>query len=131
MSPVDTPMDAVVMLIIPALVLLPPVLVAALVLQYRRRRAEMRYRLLLQLAEKGVALPATLPGETTPQQCDRRRALVLLSGGIGLSAMLLTLPLHYHVGRPVAELWGLGLLPITLGLGYLGNWFLSRRGRRG
>ncbi len=119
------------MIVIPALVMLPPVLITALVLQYRRRRAEMRYRFLLQLAESGVALPATLPGEAAPQQCDRRRALVLLAGGIGLSAMLLSLPLNYHVGRPVAELWGLGLLPIALGLGYLGNWFLSRRGGRG
>jgi hypothetical protein len=119
------------MIVIPALVMLPPVLITALVLQYRRRRAAMRYHFLLQLAESGVALPATLPGEAAPQQCDRRRALVLLAGGIGLSAMLLSLPLNYHVGRPVAELWGLGLLPIALGLGYLGNWFLSRRGGRG
>lgn len=124
-------MDILPMLIIPALVLLPPVLIASLVLRYRRQRAEMRYRLLSQLADKGISPPATLPGEATPQHCDRRRALVLLAGGVGLSAMLLTLPLNYHVGRPVAELWGLGLLPISLGLGYLGNWFLSRRGGRG
>lgn len=30
----------------------------------------MRYRLLLKLAESGVVLPTTLPGEATPQQCD-------------------------------------------------------------
>jgi hypothetical protein len=124
-------MDILPMLIIPALILLPPVLITALVLRYRRQRADMRYRLLAQLAEKGIAPPATLPGEATPQPCDRRRALVLLSGGIGLSAMLLSLPLDYHVGRPVAELWGLGLLPVSLGLGYLGNWCLNRRGGRG
>lgn len=122
-------MDTLPMLLIPALVLLPPVLITALVLQYRRRRAELRYRFLLDLAEAGVPLPSTLPGEATPQTCDRRRALVLLSGGIGLSATLLALPLHYHVGHPVAELWGLGILPCALGLGYLGNWFLSRRER--
>lgn len=116
------------MLMIPALVLLPPVLITALVLHYRRRRAEMRYQFLLRLAESGVPLPATLPGEANPLQCDRRRAIVLLASGIGLSAMLLSLPLNYHVGRSVAELWGLGILPIALGLGYLGNWFLSRRG---
>ena len=116
------------MLVIPALVLLPPILITALVLRYRRTRAEMRYRFLLQLAESGVALPATLPGETTPQQCDRRRALVLLAGGIGLSATLLSLPLDYHVGHRLAELWGLGILPVALGIGYLGNWYLARRG---
>lgn len=121
-------MEILPMLLIPALVLLPPVLITALVLRYRRRRAELRYQFLLQLAESGVALPASLPGEATPQTCDRRRALVLLSGGLGLSAMLWALPLHYHVGRPVSELWGLGILPVALGLGYLGNWWLTRRG---
>lgn len=121
-------MDILPMLIIPALVLLPPVLITALVLRYRRTRAEMRYRLLLQLAESGVALPTTLPGEATPQHSDRRRALVLLAGGIGLSATLIALPLNYHVGHRLAELWGLGILPVALGLGYLGNWYLAQRG---
>lgn len=121
-------MEDLPMLVIPALVLLAPIVFTALVLRYRRTRAEMRYRFLLQLAESGVALPATLPGESTPQHCDRRRALVLLAGGIGLSATLLSLPLDYHVGHRLAELWGLGILPVALGLGYLGNWYLARRG---
>lgn len=116
------------MLIIPAVVLLAPVAITALVLRYRRTRAEMRYQFLLKLAEAGVALPPSLPGEATPQQSDLRRALVLLAGGGGLSVTLLALPLQYQLGRPLGELWGLGLLPITLGLGYLTHWTLSRRG---
>jgi hypothetical protein len=115
-------------LIIPPLVLLSPVLIVVLVLRYRRTRAEMRYQFLLKLAESGIELPATLPGEATPQQCDRRRALILLAGGIGLSTTLIALPVHYQVGHPLAELWGLGILPVMLGLGYLGNWYLARRG---
>lgn len=111
-----------------AIVLLPPVLITALVLHYRRKRTEMRYQFLLKLAESGVPLPASLPGEATPQACDRRRGLVLLAGGIGLTAMLLALPLHYQVARPVSELWGLGIFPIAMGLGYLGNWLLTQRG---
>lgn len=121
-------MEFLPMLVIPALVLLPPIVIIALVLRYRRTRAEMRYRFLLQLAESGVALPSSLPGEATPQHCDRRRALILLAGGIGLSVTLVSLPLNYHVGHPLAELWGLGILPVALGLGYLGNWYLTRRG---
>lgn len=121
-------METFPMLFIPLIVALPPILITALVLRYRRTRAEMRYRFLLQLAESGVALPAALPGEATPQHCDRRRALVLLAGGIGLSAMLVSLPLDYAVGHRLAELWGLGILPVVLGIGYLGNWYLARRG---
>jgi hypothetical protein len=116
------------MLAIPALVLLAPILITALMLRYRRTRAEMRYQFLMKLAESGVALPSTLPGEVHREPCDRRRALVLLAGGIGLSATLVSLPLQYHVGHPLSELWGLGILPVALGLGYLGNWFLTRRG---
>lgn len=116
------------MLIIPAVLVLGPVLLTALVLRHRRHRAEMRYQFLLRLAEAGVALPATLPGEDSQLPSDLRRALVLLAGGLGLSATLLALPLHYHVGRPLAELWGLGILPCTLGMGYLAHWWLSRRG---
>lgn len=122
-------METLPVLILPLALVLPPILITALVLRHRRSRAEMRYRLLLQLAEAGVPLPATLPGEATPQHCDRRRALVLLAGGFGLSLTLLALPLNYHAGHRLAELWGLGILPVALGLGYLGNWYLARRGR--
>jgi hypothetical protein len=121
-------MDFFPMMLIPLLVLMAPVLITAMVLWYRRTRADMRYRLLLKLAESGVPLPATLPGEATPQQCDRRRAIVLIAGGLGLSATTLALPLNYHVGHALSELWGLGILPVALGLGYLGNWYLTRRG---
>lgn len=121
-------MELLPMLLIPAVVLLAPVLLTALVLRYRRVRADMRYQFLLRLAESGVALPSTLPGEATPQQSDLRRALVLIAGGLGLSGTLLVLPLQYHVGHPLAELWGVGILPVALGLGYLTHWFLSRRG---
>jgi hypothetical protein len=121
-------MEFLPMLLIPAVVLLAPVLLTALVLRYRRARAEMRYKFLLKLAESGVAVPPVLPGEASQQPSDLRRALVLLAGGIGLSSTLLVLPLHYHVGHPLAELWGLGILPVALGLGYLTHWFLSRRG---
>lgn len=121
-------MDILPILIIPAAIMLPPVLITALVLRYRRARAEMRYRLLLQLAESGIALPTTLPGEATRQDCDRRRGLVLLAGGIGLGITLLALPLDFPRGHRIAELWGLGILPVALGMGYLGNWYLTRRG---
>jgi hypothetical protein len=121
-------MEFLPMLFIPAVMLLGPVIITALVLRYRRNRAELRYQFLLKLAESGAPLPATLPGEATPQQSDLRRALVLLGGGLGLSTTLLSLPIDYHRGHAIAELWGLGIFPVCIGLGYLGHWYLSRRG---
>ena len=96
-------MEILPVLIVPAAIMLPPVLITALVLRYRRVRAEMRYRFLLQLAEAGVALPASLPGEAAPQDCDRRRALVLLAGGLGLAITLVALPVEFPRGQPVSQ----------------------------
>ncbi len=121
-------MEFLPMLLIPAVMLFAPVLLTALVLRYRRTRAEMRYQFLLKLAEAGVAVPPVLPGEASEPPSDLRRALILLAGGIGLSVTLVALPLEFHVGRPLAQLWGLGILPVALGLGYLTHWGLSRRG---
>ena len=121
-------MEFIPVLIIPAVLMLPPILITLMVLRYRRARTEMRYQLLAQLADKGVTLPDSLLQETLPQHCDRRRALVLLAGGIGLSTTLLCLPVDYHVGHRIGELWGLGILPVMLGFGYLANWHLARRG---
>lgn len=126
MSGID-PMEILPVLIVPAAIMLPPILITALVLRYRRARAEMRYRFLLQLAERGAELPATLPGEPAPQDSDLRRALVLLAGGTGLALMLVALPIEFPRGHAIGELWGLGILPVALGLGYLGHWLLSRR----
>ena len=58
---------------------------------------------------------------------DRRRALVLVSGGLGLIAMFLALPFELHNGQRIASLWGLGLLPLMTGLGYFASWWLNRR----
>lgn len=121
-------MEILPVLILPVALVLPPILITALVLRYRRTRAEMRYRFLLQLAESGTPLPTTLPGEATPRDCDLRRALVLLAGGLGLGIMLVALPLEFPRGHRLAELWGLGILPVSLGLGYLANWIMARRG---
>ena len=44
-------MEILPVLIVPAAIMLPPVVITAMVLRYRRVRTEMRYRLLLQLAE--------------------------------------------------------------------------------
>ena len=114
------------MLFIPAVVMLAPVAILMIFLRYRTELAKERYRTLLQLAEKGVELPPALLIE--PQtDGDRRRALVLISGGLGLMAMLLALPFEFDSGQRIGSLWGLGLLPLMIGLGYLASWWLNRR----
>jgi hypothetical protein len=113
--------------IIPLFVLALPLAIVVLVLRFRRLQTEARYRTLLQLADKGVDLPLAVLAEHRHPREDRRRAVVLLSGGTGLILCLLALPVQTDAGQRIGELWGIGLLPITVGLGYLLNWWLETR----
>jgi len=113
---------------IPLIVLSAPVLIVLMTLRYRDRQTQARYRTLLQLADKGVELPPQLLVESQSGDVERRRALVLIGGGIGVMAMFLSLPGQFDGnGMHVSQLWGLGLLPLMTGLGYLASWWFNRR----
>ena len=113
--------------IIPFLTMTAPVLIVLIVLRYRFQQTQARYQTLLQLADKGVELPPQLLIEPHVAHAERRRALVLIGGGLGLMAMFLALPGRLDNGFSVSGLWGLGLLPLMTGLGYLVSWWLNRR----
>lgn len=115
------------MLFIPAVVMLAPVAILLIYLRHRTDTTKERYRTLLQLADKGVELPHELLIEPQVANADRRRAVVLISGGLGLMAMFVALPFELASGQRVASLWGLGLLPLMTGLGYLTSWWLNQR----
>ena len=115
------------LLFIPFVLTLAPVLVALIVLRYRHRQTQARYQTLLLLADKGVELPPQLLVEPNVAFSERRRALVLISAGLGLMAMFLALPGHLDNGLSIGSLWGLGLLPLMTGLGYLASWWLNQR----
>lgn len=113
--------------LIPFFILTPPVLIVVGVLYYRYRRTQARYQLLLQLAEKGVELPRQLLVEPQVEYSERRRALVLIGAGLGVSAMFAALPFRLDSGASVHGFWALGLLPLMTGLGYLASWWLNAR----
>lgn len=115
------------MLFIPGIIMLTPVAILLIFMRYRTDQTKERYRTLLQLAEKGVELPHELLIDPHTSNSDRRRALVLIGGGLGLMAMFLALPIELHDGQRVSSLWGLGLLPLMTGLGYFASWWLNRR----
>ena len=120
-------MDSFLM-VIPLFVTATPVLVVLTVLRYRYRQTQERYRTLLQLADKGVEPPVQLLVEPQVAYSERRRALVLISSGMGLMLTVLALPGQFDNGHSIHELWGLGLLPLMTGLGYLASWWLNQRG---
>ncbi len=116
---------------IPLIMMTPPVLIVLIWLRYRYRQTQARYQTMLQLADKGVELPPQLLVEPSVVYSERRRALVLIGGGLGLMAMFLALPGQLDNGRSIGTLWGLGLLPLMIGLGYLASWWLNRREKLG
>ncbi|HSX59973.1 MAG TPA: DUF6249 domain-containing protein [Tahibacter sp.] len=113
--------------LIPLIVMMAPVLIVLILLRYRYRQTQARYQTLLQLADKGVELPPQLLVEPNLVYSERRRALVLIGGGLGLMVMFLTLPGPLDNGVSLRSLWGIGLLPLMIGLGYLASWWLNRR----
>ena len=114
--------------LIPLVVMSAPVLIILIVLRYNYRRTQARYNTLLQLADKGVNLTPELLQEPRVVYCERRRALVLIGCGLGLIAMFLALPGQFDSGLGINRLWGIGLLPLMTGWGYLASWWLNRRG---
>jgi len=113
---------------IPFFLTLAPVLIVFIVLRYGYRRTQARYNILLQLADKGVALTPELLLEPRVVYSERRRGLVLIGGGLGLMAMFLAFPGQFDSGLSVSRLWGIGLLPLMTGLGYVASWWLNQRG---
>ena len=116
-----------IFLFIPLVVMAAPVLIVVLLLRFRQQQTQARYQTLLQLADKGVDLPAALLVEPDLANQERRRGLVLVGAGLGLMAMFLSLPGQVDNGLAAHGLWGLGLLPLMIGLGYLASWWLNRR----
>lgn len=112
---------------IPLAVMTAPVLIVLMLLRYRYQQTQARYRTLLQLADKGAELPPQLLVEPNMAYSERRRALVLIGAGLGLMAMFLALPGELDNGLSIRSLWGFGLLPLMIGLGYLASWWLNWR----
>jgi hypothetical protein len=114
--------------IIPLVLFLGPTLIVLVFFRYRYLQTQSRYSTLLQLAEKGIDLAPQMFAEPQLEYSERRRALVLIGAGLGLMVMFAALPGHFDNGVGVCSLWGLGLLPLMIGLGYLASWWLNRRG---
>lgn len=113
--------------LIPFFVMLAPVLIVFIVFRYRQQRSKIRYEALVQLAEKGVTLTPQLLTEPQAVYSERRRALILIGTGLGIMLMFFAVPGHFDNGYSLSNLWGLGLLPLMIGLGYLASWWLNRR----
>lgn len=84
-----------------------------MILQYRTQKNDAHLAMLLSLAERGHTIPAELllVNSSNNVKSDLRRGLVLVCTGVGLSLFLLS------VSGGAA--WGIGLIPIFTGIGFL------------
>ena len=113
-------LDMLIPMLASIAVLLIPVAIMVIVLRHRREMAAQKQRTILELISKGAPLPTELLRDT-PQKAgagDLRRGLVLSCTGIGAILFALTLPDH--------QAWGIGLLPLFVGIGYLATWLFTR-----
>ena len=90
---------------IPTIIMVTPIIILLIFLRYRARDTQERYRTLLALADKGAELPPGLLTEAQDPDADRRRALVLIGGGLGVMAMCAALPFEMHDGARISSLW--------------------------
>jgi hypothetical protein len=101
--------------------------------RHRERMLTMRHRTLMNLVEKGAEIPANLlssdsNADSSPSELvDLRKGTVLVCSGIGIALTLLCMPVHIEGGHTLADFWGVGILPVFMGIGYLGSWFYGRR----
>jgi hypothetical protein len=88
-----------------------PVLIVALMVHGRYRRAQILHDTLRLMVEKGAAIPPELLVSQKPPPNDFRRGVLLIGLGVGLIGLF-----AMHGGKGI---WGIGLVPLMLGAGYL------------
>ena len=95
--------------------------VVCAVLFARFRRERQLHETLRQMIDRGVDIPPALlvPPQVKPN--DRRRGVILIALGVGISAFL------FLVDGNDDGAWGLGLVPAFLGAGYLLASYLGQR----
>ena len=117
-----TPLQMLVPVLGTIALLLVPLAIVVLTLKHRRGLTEMKLKAMLDLAGRGAPVPFELliDRPRKPGIADERTGMVLVATGIGALLFAFTLPEH--------PAWGIGLLPLCAGLGFLVTWKIGRAG---
>ena len=108
--------------LIVAIVFACPVAIVLVILVYRYRRNQLLHKTLAALIDKGVAIPPELLQPEKRPKSDLQRALTLM--GVGLGLIIFFAVQH-------EEAWGLGFIPLLMGVGYLLAWKLANKNGNG
>jgi len=111
--------------VIVAIVFGCPVAIVAVVLFFRHRRNQLLHRTLATMIDRGVPIPPELLQPATPQKPPRndlQSGVILI--GVGLGLIIFLLVMHNRV-------WGVGFIPLFMGIGRLIAWKLAKKNGTG
>ena len=106
------------------LVFLTPVIIVIAVLIHKSRRAQRIHQTVVALAEKGLPVPPDLFVERRAPDLTSslHKGVVLVAVGLGLTLFFLSMAERHAP-------WGVGMIPLLIGVGYLIVWWLEERKR--
>jgi Domain of unknown function (DUF6249) len=97
-----------------------PVIIVIAILVHKARRTQRIHQTVVALAEKGLPIPPDLfvDKPAADNTSPLHKAVILIGTGAGLTIFFLSLPDRHTP-------WGVGMIPLLIGLGYLIVWKLE------
>ena len=103
-----------------------PIIIVIAILVHRSQRTKRIHETVVKLAEKGLPIPPDLFIDKPPSdtRSPLSKGVVLIAVGLGLTIFFLTIPDRHAP-------WGVGMIPLLIGIGYLIVWRLEYRKEKG
>ena len=97
-----------------------PVIIVIAILVHKARRTQRIHQTIVALAEKGLPIPPDIfvDKPSADSTSPLHKAVILIGTGAGLTVFFLSMP---DRNTP----WGIGMIPLLIGLGYLIVWKLE------
>ena len=115
-------MGGIVALLAVILIFGTPIIIVVAILMHRSQRTRRIHQTVVALAEKGLPIPPELFVDKPPADngSPLNKGVILIAVGLGLTIFFLSVP-----GRHAP--WGVGMIPLLIGVGYLIVWKLEGR----
>lgn len=115
-------LSGIVALVSVLLVFVTPVVIVIAVLIHKARRTQRIHETVIALAEKGVPIPPDLFVDRRADQTTAlHKGIVLIAVGVGLIVFFLSMSDRWPAP------WGVGAIPLLIGVGYLIVWWIEGR----
>ena len=117
-------LSGIVALLSVLLVFVTPIAIVIAVLAHKARRTQRIHETVIALAEKGVPIPPDLfiDRRVQDQTSALHKGVVLIAVGVGLMVFFLSMTDRHAP-------WGVGAIPLLIGVGYLIVWWIEERKR--